>query len=109
MVLYNLIENAVKFSKRRSLIQLEAYEQNGKVFVLIKDHGIGISPGSIERIWDRFYKQDNSRGKDRNGSGLGLSIVKEIIDAHGEHINVISTEGIGTEFIFSLQKAAAAE
>ena len=53
-------------------------------------------------IWDRFYKTDLSRGKDKKGTGLGLSITKEIITAHDEHINVISTEGVGTEFIFSL-------
>ena len=56
-------------------------------------------------IWDRFYKSDLSRGKDKKGTGLGLSIVKEIINSHDENINVISTEGVGTEFIFSLQKS----
>ena len=53
-------------------------------------------------MWDRFYKTDTSRGKDRKGTGLGLSIVKEIIRAHNQNINVISTEGVGTEFIFTL-------
>ena len=52
-----------------------------------------------------FYKIDRSRGKDQKGTGLGLAIVKEIISAHGQHINVISTEGVGTEFIFTLEKA----
>ena len=52
--------------------------------------------------FDRFYKSDSSRGKDKKGTGLGLAIVKEIIHAHNEHINVISTEGVGTEFIFSI-------
>ena len=56
-------------------------------------------------MWERFYKSDLSRGKDKKGTGLGLAIVKEIIQAHGENINVISTEGVGTEFIFSLTKA----
>ena len=54
------------------------------------------------RCWDRFYKTDLSRGKDKKGTGLGLAITKEIIKAHDENINVISTEGVGTEFIFSL-------
>ena len=54
------------------------------------------------KIWDRFYKIDTSRGKDRKGTGLGLAIVKEIVNAHGQNINVISTEGVGTEFIFTL-------
>ena len=62
--------------------------------------------GSAVRIrWDRFYKTDLSRGKDKRGTGLGLAIVKEIIQAHNEHINVISTEGVGTEFIFTLPLA----
>ena len=57
---------------------------------------------SINLVWDRFYKTDLSRGKDKKGTGLGLSITREIIRAHGENINVISTEGVGSEFIFSL-------
>ena len=56
-------------------------------------------------MWDRFYKSDLSRGKDKKGTGLGLSITKEIIESHGENINVISTEGVGTEFIFTLNEA----
>ena len=62
---------------------------------------------SIRKIWERFYKLDASRGKDRKGTGLGLSIVKEIITAHNQNINVISTEGVGTEFIFTLAKGEA--
>lgn len=71
----------------------------------MKDHGIGIPKDSILKIWERFYKTDTSRGRDQKGTGLGLSIVKEIIHAHDQNINVISTEGIGTEFIFTLEKA----
>ena len=104
-VMTNLVDNAIKFSPPGSVIHLEAYAQNEKVFITVKDHGAGIPASSISKIWDRFYKQDNSRGKDRMGSGLGLSIVKEIINAHGEHIDCISTVGVGTEFIFTLQKA----
>ena len=60
---------------------------------------------SQKKIWTRFYKTDDSRGKDKTGTGLGLSITKEIIEAHNENINVISTEGVGTEFIFTLPPA----
>ena len=60
----------------------------------------------MKKIWNRFYKSDSSRGKDRTGTGLGLSITKEILTAHNENIDVISTEGIGTEFIFTLPKAS---
>ena len=104
-VLYNLIDNAVKFSHHNSEIYVETTEKNEKVFVSVKDSGIGIPRDSIPKIWDRFYKTDVSRGRDKKGTGLGLSIVKEIIQAHNENINVISTEGVGTEFLFSLPKA----
>ncbi len=104
-VLYNLLSNAIKFSPDNSTITIETTEKNGKIFVSVKDHGIGIPKASIHKIWERFYKIDRSRGKDQKGTGLGLAIVKEIINAHGQHINVISTEGIGTEFIFTLEKA----
>lgn len=104
-VLYNLIDNAIKFSRNDSSIKLDTSERHGTVFVSVKDSGTGIAKSSINKIWDRFYKQDSSRGRDRKGTGLGLSIVKEIITAHNQNINVISTEGVGTEFIFTLERA----
>ena len=103
-VLYNLIDNAIKFSFRDSTITVETAERHGKVFVSVKDTGEGISRESLPKIWDRFYKEDSSRGKDRKGTGLGLAIVKEIITAHSQNINVISTQGAGSEFIFTLDK-----
>lgn len=105
-VLYNLIDNAIKFSHNNSQIKVSTEEKGEKVFVSVKDYGIGIPKDSIKKIWERFYKTDVSRGKDKKGTGLGLSITKEIIQAHNENINVISTEGVGTEFIFSLTKAS---
>lgn len=101
-VIYNLIDNAIKFSHSDSTITLETTVKNEKIFVSVKDRGIGIPSDSLGKIWERFYKTDLSRGKDKTGTGLGLAIVKEIIQAHKENINVISTEGVGTEFIFSL-------
>lgn len=105
-VLYNLIDNAIKFSHSNSKIKVSTEEKGDKIFVSVKDYGIGIPKDSIKKVWDRFYKTDASRGKDKKGTGLGLSITKEIIQAHNENINVISTEGVGTEFIFSLTKSA---
>lgn len=105
-VLYNLIDNAIKFSHNNSQIKVSTEEKGEKVLVSVKDYGIGIPKDSIKKIWDRFYKTDASRGKDKKGTGLGLSIAKEIIQAHNENINVISTEGVGTEFIFSLTRSA---
>ena len=101
-VLYNLLDNAIKFSHHDSVIKVETSVKKNKLFVSVKDTGIGIPKEDLKLIWDRFYKSDYSRGKDKKGTGLGLSIVKEIINCHGEHINVISTEGAGSEFIFSL-------
>ena len=103
-VLYNLLDNAIKFSNDNSSVQIETTVKGGKVFVSVKDYGTGIPKESLGKIWDRFYKIDASRGKDRKGTGLGLSIVKEIINAHNQNIDVISTEGVGTEFIFTLEK-----
>lgn len=101
-VLYNLIDNAIKFSPQNSEIKIETTEKHNKIMVSVKDSGIGIPNESQRLIFDRFYKTDLSRGKDKKGTGLGLSITKEILHAHGEHINVISTEGVGSEFIFTL-------
>lgn len=101
-VLYNLLDNAIKFSNPDSLVSIETTERSGKVFISVKDFGIGIPKKSLNQIWERFYKTDLSRGKDKKGTGLGLAIVKEIMKAHGENINVVSTEGVGTEFLFSL-------
>lgn len=101
-VIQNLLDNAIKFSPNNSTITIRTAQRTHKAFISIKDHGIGIPKESIPKIWSRFYKTDISRGRDKTGTGLGLSITKEIIDAHGENINVISTEGVGTEFIFSL-------
>ncbi len=104
-VLYNLIDNAIKFSHTNSKIKISTEEKGDKVFVSVKDYGLGIPKDSIKKIWERFYKTDTSRGKDKKGTGLGLSITKEIIQAHNENINVISTEGVGSEFIFSLSRS----
>ncbi|MCQ2522524.1 MAG: HAMP domain-containing histidine kinase [Lachnospiraceae bacterium] len=104
-VINNLFDNAVKFSHKDSEITIETTEKKDKLFVSVKDQGIGIPSESIGHVFDRFYKSDLSRGKDKKGTGLGLSITKEIIRAHGENINVVSTEGVGTEFIFTLPVA----
>ncbi len=104
-VLYNLIDNGIKFSSNNSDINISTEERGGKVLVSVKDHGTGIAKEDLRKVFDRFYKTDSSRGRDKTGTGLGLAIVKEIITSHDENIDVISTEGVGTEFIFSLQSS----
>jgi len=105
-VLYNLIDNAVKFSHNNSKIYISTYPKKEKIFISVNDSGIGIDKKEVVKIFERFYKSDSSRGKDKKGTGLGLSIVKDIIQAHGENIDTISTKDVGTEFIFSLPAAA---
>lgn len=108
-VIYNLLDNAIKFSPNDSKITIETTLKTEKVYISVKDYGTGIPKKELSKIWDRFYKLDASRGKDKKGTGLGLAIVKEVILAHSENINVISTEGVGTEFIFSLMKGIKKE
>lgn len=104
-VLYNLLDNAIKFSYENKNIRIITKTKGAKAIISIKDHGIGIPKESLHKVFDRFYKIDNSRGKDKKGTGLGLAIAKEIITAHTEHITVVSTKGAGTEFTFSLPLA----
>ncbi len=104
-VLYNLLDNAIKFSNQDSTITISVNTKLSKVFVSVKDTGIGIPKDAQKKVFERFYKTDISRGKDKRGTGLGLAIVKDIIDAHGENITLVSTEGVGTEFTFSMPRA----
>ncbi len=101
-VILNLLDNAIKFCGKDDEIIVESSLKNNKVFISIKDTGPGISEENIAHIWTRFHKADRSRGKDKNGVGLGLSIVREIMKAHNETIEVSSQLGNGTTFIFSL-------
>ena len=105
-VIYNLLDNAIKFTPEGKSIYITLTEKGEKIFVSVKDEGCGIPKDSVNKVWTRFYKADASRGKDKQGTGLGLSITKEIIKAHNENINVVSTEGVGSEFSFSLSKAS---
>ncbi|MDO5131774.1 MAG: HAMP domain-containing sensor histidine kinase [Eubacteriales bacterium] len=104
-VLYNLVDNAVKFSRPDTEITIETTEKGETVFISVRDSGIGIPKDDQKLIWDRFYKTDLSRGKDKKGTGLGLSIVREIIRAHDENINLVSTEGVGSTFTFTLRRS----
>ena len=101
--------NAIKLCPNDSIITIETTLRHEKVFISVKDEGVGIPRDSMKKIWERFYKTDASRGRDKRGTGLGLAIVKEIITTHGEHINAISTEGVGTEFIFTLPRVPESE
>ncbi|MDR2569954.1 MAG: HAMP domain-containing histidine kinase [Oscillospiraceae bacterium] len=100
-VVYNLIDNAIKFSVPAGVIGLELWQQDTRVFVSVTNHGDDIPNKELPHIFDRFHKGDKSRSADRDGVGLGLFIVKKILDNHNEDIFVTSSGGI-TKFIFSL-------
>lgn len=102
-VLYNLLDNAIKFSSNDSEIIIETTTNKERLLISVKDQGCGIASEELKNIWERFYKSDLSRGRDKYSSGLGLSIVKEIIQLHNENINVVSTQNAGTTFIFTLK------
>ena len=97
-VLYNLIDNAIKFSHQDSTIYIQTRIKNEKIFVSVKDTGIGIPKDSVQKVFDRFYKSDLSRGKDKKGTGLGLAVVHNIVEQHGGTIQVASQEGKGSTF-----------
>ncbi len=105
-VIYNLVDNAIKFTPSEKNIYINLEEKRDKIFVSVKDEGCGIPADSLNKVWVRFYKADVSRGRDKQGTGLGLAITREIIKAHNENINVVSTEGVGSEFTFSLTKVS---
>ena len=101
-VVYNLLDNAIKFSETGTAIGISLWKQGGKAYVSIKNHGETISPQELPFIFDRFHKTDKSRSLDRDGVGLGLSIVKTILNNHDEDVSVTSRDGI-TEFIFTVR------
>ena len=103
-VLINLITNSIKYGVDDGTIEVKLEENdNSKVIVSIIDNGLGIPREDLARIFERFYRVEKTRNRDEGGSGLGLSIVKHIIDAHDEKISVQSEEGVGSNFSFSLQ------
>lgn len=103
-VLYNLTDNAVKFAENGSVIKIRLYKHNGKAYVSIKNRGETIPAEDLPFIFDRFHKSDRSRSLDKEGVGLGLYLVKTIINSHGEDIAVTSHKGV-TEFVFTLPLA----
>ena len=103
-VLYNLCENAVKFSRDGGIYRITIKEVGDKVSVSVFDEGVGISKEDLPNVFDRFYKSDKSRGLDRTGVGLGLYIVKTIMDNLGEQISVDSVQGEYCNFTLTLTK-----
>ncbi|MEG1878821.1 MAG: ATP-binding protein, partial [Pseudoflavonifractor sp.] len=103
-VCYNLLDNAIKFSREGEVITLGVSPKGGKAHVSIRNVGETIPPGELNMLFDRFHKSDKSRSEDREGVGLGLYIVKTILNNHKENISVTSADGV-TEFTFTLMLA----
>ena len=103
-VIYNLLDNAVKFANPGSCLTLRLYKDGEKAYVSVKDIGETIPPDDLPFIFDRFHKSDRSRSLDKEGMGLGLYLVKTIINSHDEDIAVKSEDGM-TEFVFTLKLA----
>jgi len=104
-VLINLMVNAIKYGKEKGEVLVRTFDMDENILVEVADNGNGIPQKHLSKIFERFYRVDKSRDREQGGSGLGLSIVKHIIEAHNQSINVRSTIGTGTTFSFTLKKA----
>ena len=103
-VCYNLLDNAIKFSQEGGVLGLGVSVKGAKATVTISNQGETIPPGEQQLIFDRFHKTDHSRSADRDGVGLGLYIVKTILNSHKETISCVSEDGV-TKFIFTMTRA----
>lgn len=104
-VFTNLISNSISYGNVDGETLVRFYSVDDLVTIEVSDNGPGISDASIPRLFERFYRVEKSRNRNDGGSGLGLSIAKHIVEAHGQNISVRSTEGVGSTFIFALDKA----
>lgn len=104
-VLINLIHNSIKYGNPDGRTKVGFYDMDKYILIEVADNGIGIPKKHINHVFDRFYRVDKSRSRSQGGSGLGLSIVKHIVEAHHQTINVRSTPNLGSTFGFTLDKA----
>ena len=104
-VFTNLISNSISYGNEKGTTIIRFYVVDDLVTVEISDNGPGIDEAHLPRLFERFYRVEKSRNRNEGGSGLGLSIVKHIIESHGQSISVRSTVGLGSTFSFSLDKS----
>ena len=97
-ILYNLTENAIKYTPEGGTIHVKAEQQGDTATITVKDNGIGIAPDDLPRIFDRFYLVDKARARKSGGNGIGLSLVKFLVELFGGTIDVKSQIGQGTTF-----------
>lgn len=105
IVLNNLINNAIKYGKEDGTVLIGVYDMEENILLEVTDNGPGIEQKYLPRLFDRFFRVDKHRSRVEGGNGLGLSICKHIMDAHGQSIHVRSTIGVGTTFGITLSKA----
>lgn len=105
-VIINLIENSIKYGRENGTTEIVVQDLvENKIIVRVTDNGVGVKENHIDRLFERFYRVDQSGSRSSGGSGLGLAIVKHIVDAHDEKIYVESDFGIGSEFSFTIDKS----
>ena len=102
----NLIDNSFKYGRENGNTSVKTFELHDQILVEVTDDGIGIEEKALPRLFERFFRTEKSRSREVGGSGLGLAIVKHIIEAHQQTITVRSTEGIGSTFGFTIEKAS---
>jgi len=105
-VLVALIDNALKYTPYEGFVTLSLTTDKRHAVIKVSDTGIGILPDDLPHIFERFYRADRARSRDRGGSGLGLTIVQNIVQEHGGNIEVESTPGRGSTFILNLPRAS---
>jgi two-component system phosphate regulon sensor histidine kinase PhoR len=104
-VFYNLIANAIKYCNEGCFVSASFIDLEDTIVVEITDNGPGIAQEHLSRLFERFYRVDKARSRDKGGTGLGLAIAKHIVEAHKQYISVQSSVGLGTTFSFTLRKA----
>ena len=102
-VLINLVSNSIKYAKKNTTSTVRIQKDTDTVLLCVNDHGDGIPKEHLPRVFERFYRVESSRSREAGGSGLGLSIVKHIIETHNQKISVNSEIGKGSSFCFSLE------
>ena len=108
-VLFNLVDNAVRFTPPGGEVVVSAHRHNGSVEISVADTGVGIPPEHLPRLFERFYRVDTARSREDGGTGIGLAIARSVVEAHGGHIKAESELGRGSIFTFDLPVASAAK
>jgi signal transduction histidine kinase len=105
-VLFNLVDNAVRFTPPGGAVTIGAHRVNGHVEISVADTGSGIPSEALPRLFERFYRVDTARSREDGGTGIGLAIARSIVEAHGGHIHAESKMGKGSVFTFDLPAAS---